>query len=86
MPFAFSSPEWSNEKGVGAALAFRLLGVNSYHCVSPPVSGSQNVSRFFSEETADLLGAIMIVKEDPAELAEAIRQDIERKRMQLGWA
>ncbi|WP_295445853.1 hypothetical protein [uncultured Thiodictyon sp.] len=32
LPLAFSRPEWSNEKGVGAALSFRLLGLNSYHC------------------------------------------------------
>ena len=33
MPYAFTSPEWSNEKGIDAALGFRLMGVNSYHCV-----------------------------------------------------
>ena len=26
LPFAFASPEWSNEKGIGAALGFRLFG------------------------------------------------------------
>jgi carbon-monoxide dehydrogenase catalytic subunit len=85
MPFAFSSPEWSNEKGVGAALAFRLLGINSYHCIDAPLSGSENVSRFFSEDTADILGAVMVVNESPRELAEAILLDIEQKRRCLGW-
>ncbi|MDE7479426.1 MAG: carbon monoxide dehydrogenase, partial [Lachnospiraceae bacterium] len=28
MPFAFTSPEWSNEKGIDAALGFRLMGIN----------------------------------------------------------
>jgi anaerobic carbon-monoxide dehydrogenase catalytic subunit len=53
MPFAFASPEWSNEKGVGAALGFRLLGVPSYHCVPAPIGGSAAVSRFFHETTQD---------------------------------
>ncbi len=46
-PFAFSSPEWSNEKGVGAALSFRLLGLDSCHCIPAPVAGSEKVARFF---------------------------------------
>jgi len=51
MPFAFASPEWSNEKGVGAALGFRLLGINSYHSVYPPVQGSKNVMKYLFEDT-----------------------------------
>lgn len=51
MPFAFASPEWSNEKGLGAALGFRLLGINSYHSVYPPVQGSQNVMKYLFEDT-----------------------------------
>src|SRR5699024_6187596 len=51
MPFAQSSPEWGNEKGVGAALAFRLLGLNSYHCVEPQTFGSAKVTKFLKEDT-----------------------------------
>ncbi len=29
MPYAFTSPEWSNEKGIDATLGFRLMGINS---------------------------------------------------------
>jgi carbon-monoxide dehydrogenase catalytic subunit len=85
MPFAFSSPEWSNEKGVGAALAFRLLGVNSYHCVEAPVGASDNVSRFFSSDTMEAFGAVMVVEEDPERLAAIICRDVEDKRERLGW-
>ncbi len=78
MPFAFASPEWSNEKGVGAALGFRLLGVPSYHCVPAPIGGSAAVSRFFHETTQDSLGATMVVERDPQRLAQRIIDDLSR--------
>ncbi|MBD1399649.1 anaerobic carbon-monoxide dehydrogenase catalytic subunit [Pelovirga terrestris] len=84
-PFAFSSPEWSNEKGVGAALSFRLLGINSYHCISPPVSGSDKVARFFYEQTRESLGSVMVIEPDPATLAKRIILDFDQRRSELGW-
>lgn len=83
MPFAFASPEWSNEKGVGAALGFRLLGLSSFHCVPPPVGGSANVSRFFYEDTERLLGGRMVVEVDPGRLAERIIEDLDGRRASL---
>ncbi|MZP28277.1 anaerobic carbon-monoxide dehydrogenase catalytic subunit [Heliobacterium undosum] len=80
MPFAFASPEWSNEKGLGAALSFRLMGLNSYHCVPAPVFGSDKVRRFLEEETQELLGSIMVVVADPVELGERIVKDLEERR------
>jgi carbon-monoxide dehydrogenase catalytic subunit len=86
MPLAFASPEWSNEKGVGAALGFRLLGVPSYHCVHAPIGGSVRVSRYFSDDTQGELGAVMTVEVDPLALARRIVGDIDRRRAALGWA
>ena len=72
MPFAFASPEWSNEKGIGAALAFRLLGIDSYHCVFAATLGSDRVQNFLEHETRELLGAAAIVETDPKQLATRI--------------
>jgi carbon-monoxide dehydrogenase catalytic subunit len=85
MPFAFASPEWSNEKGLGAALGFRLLGINSYHSVYPPVQGSQNVMKYLFEDTQETLGSVMVVEVDPNKLAERMISDIKDKRKALGW-
>lgn len=79
MPFAFVSPEWSNEKGIGAALSFRLLGLNSYHCIYGSTLGSDNVSQFFSDRTQALLGSIMVVETDPNKLAHCIINDLETR-------
>jgi carbon-monoxide dehydrogenase catalytic subunit len=86
LPFAFASPEWSNEKGVGAALSFRLLGLDSYHCVHAPVLGSANVHRFLTEETRTTFGGAMIVDPDPAALAQRIVDDLSARRQRLGWS
>jgi carbon-monoxide dehydrogenase catalytic subunit len=85
LPLAFSSPEWSNEKGLGAALGFRLLGLNSYHCIDPPVAGSDKVARFFYEDTQELLGAVMVVDPDPTALARRIVADFDARRSAIGW-
>lgn len=83
LPIAFASPEWSNEKGVGAALSFRLLGINSYHCVYPPVQGSDNVMNYIFDKSADKLGSKMIVDTDHIKLAQRIIADITEKRKVL---
>nr|WP_274521963.1 anaerobic carbon-monoxide dehydrogenase catalytic subunit [Ectothiorhodospira lacustris] len=80
MPFAFASPEWSNEKGVGAALGFRLLGIPSYHCVPAPIAGSEAVERFFYETTGPMLGAVMVWEQDPAVLVGRMIQDMDARR------
>lgn len=85
MPFAMSSPEWGNEKGIDAALAFRLNGINSYHCVEAPIFGSQNVTEFLKHGSRELLGSVMTVDVDPVSLAHRIIDDMKEKRQKLGW-
>lgn len=85
LPFAFSSPEWGNEKGIGAALGFRLMGINSYHCVEAQIHGSAKVIKFLKEDTKSMLGSSMNVDTNPTSLGEKIVQDFKAKREKLGW-
>lgn len=85
LPFAFSSPEWGNEKGLGAALGFRLMGINSYHCVEAQIHGSAKVIQFLKEGTKATLGSSMNVDTNPTSLGEKIVQDFKTKREILGW-
>jgi len=80
LPFAFASPEWSNEKGIGAALSFRLLGINSYHCVYPPIQGSDNVMNYIFNKSSEKLGSKMVVEINHAKLAQRIISDIDDRR------
>jgi carbon-monoxide dehydrogenase catalytic subunit len=85
LPFAFSSPEWGNEKSIDASLGFRLMGVSSYHCVEAQIYGSQNVIEFMKHGTKELLGSTMNVDTDPVALGNKIVEDIKAKRKALGW-
>lgn len=85
MPYTFASPEWSNEKGICAALSFRLLGIDSYHCVYAPTQGSDNVTAFMKDGTKDILGSSMIVNVNHIELANQIVADLKGQRKALGW-
>jgi carbon-monoxide dehydrogenase catalytic subunit len=85
MPYAFASPEWSNEKGINAALAFRLLGINSYHSVYAPILGSDRVTEFMTTGTKATLGSEMIVDVDHIALAKRLVDDLKAKRAALGW-
>jgi len=85
MPFAEVTPEWSSEKGVGAALAFRMLGFDSYHCVHAPVQGSKKVHDFLYGGTRDLMGSCMKVDTDPKKVAEMIIADFAEARSNLCW-
>ena len=84
MPYAFSSPEWSNEKGIDAALGFSLNGISSYHCVEAPIFGSPKVIEFLKESTKSTLKSSMIVDVDPVSLGEKIVYDMKKKREALG--
>lgn len=84
MPFAFASPEWSNEKGIDAALGFRLNGISSYHCVEAPIHGSSKVIEFLKEGTKETLHSSMVVDVDPVSLGEKMVADMKEKRRQLG--
>lgn len=85
MPYAFASPEWGNEKGIGAALGYRLMGVNSYHCVEAQIHGSKKVIEFLKEGTKETLGSAMHVDTDPISLGNKIIEDFKEKRRALGW-
>ena len=85
MPYGFASPEWSNEKGIDAALGFRLMGVNSYHCVEAQIWGSKNVIEFLKEGTRETLKSVMYVNTDPFLTGKKIVDDMIVKRRRLGW-
>ncbi|OPX49503.1 anaerobic carbon-monoxide dehydrogenase catalytic subunit [Clostridium thermobutyricum] len=84
MPYGLASPEWANEKGIGASYSFRLMGINSYHCVYPPAHGSENVMNFILD-SSETLGSKMNIDVDPIKLADKIISDFKEKRAALGW-
>jgi anaerobic carbon-monoxide dehydrogenase catalytic subunit len=70
-------------EGIDAALSFRFLGLDSYHCVFAAVLGPERVRRFLEEDTRELLGSVAIVETDPKQLANRIVSDLERRRLAI---
>jgi carbon-monoxide dehydrogenase catalytic subunit len=86
MPFAFSGSKWINEKGLGAALGFHLLGLDSYHCIPAQIEGSPEVQAFFEVGTTEILCGRMVVRTDLVELGNVIVRELETRRHGLTLA
>ncbi|MCL2347678.1 MAG: hypothetical protein FWC50_05385 [Planctomycetaceae bacterium] len=80
MPFAFLSPEWSNEKGIGSSLSFRLLGINSYHCVYPPIQGSDHLAEYMLNGGMKRFGSRMVINPDHVALTKRLMRDMDELR------
>jgi carbon-monoxide dehydrogenase catalytic subunit len=61
------------------------MGLDSYHCVPAPVTGSEAVRQFLDQGTRDLLGGGMVVVPEPGQLAARIVEDLSLRRKDLGW-
>ena len=82
--YSWLSGNPANEKGIDAALGFRLNGISSYHCVEAPIHGSSKVIEFLKEGTKETLHSSMVVDVDPVSLGEKMVADMKEKRRQLG--
>jgi len=85
LPFAEITPHWSDEEDFCIALAYRMLGFNSYHCVPAPIQGAKNVQDFLYGGSKALFGSCMNVEPDPKKIAEKIVLDFEEARSNLCW-
>lgn len=85
LPFAELSPNWSDEQDYCLALAYRMLGFNSYHCDPGPVQEARKIQEMFSGEAGKSLGSSMTVIPDPEELARKIVRDFDEARSNVCW-
>jgi len=83
-PFALCSPEWGNEKGLCAQVAFRVNGVSSFHCVPPPVEGAPAVKEALMN-TKGSFGSTCTVDYDPEVVGDLILAFFKKQREALGW-
>lgn len=84
LPALGVAPEWMSEKAIAIGCYFVASGVpvvlgNPFY-----VSGSENVSKFLSQDTESLFGASFHTIEDPMEAAARIVEMLNGKREKLG--
>ncbi|MBR2005670.1 MAG: hypothetical protein IKK39_10450 [Thermoguttaceae bacterium] len=80
LPFAFASPEWGNEKGIGASLGFRLLGVNLYRCVEAQIHGSRKVIEIFEGRNEGGFGFRDVCRRRPGRARTQNRRRLEGEK------
>lgn len=85
LPFAEITPHLSDEQDFCTALAFRLLGFNSYHCDSTPIQGAEKIQELIPEEMGRMLGSSMNIIPDPKELAQKVVCDFDEARSNVCW-
>ena len=85
LPLAQVIPQCFNEKEFCTALAYRTLGLNSYHCEQSAVRDASDLVDFLPEETKDLLGSSITIDADPEKLAEKIVADFDQARSDICW-
>jgi len=84
VPAVGVAPEWMSEKAIAIGSYFVASGVDVVLGSGFNVSGSENVTKFLNEETADLFGASFHVCEDPMTAVELIMKLLNEKRDKLG--
>ena len=84
LPAVGVAPEWMSEKAVTIACYFVASGVDVVLGRPFRVSGSENVSRFLSEDVRDIFGASFHVCEDARKAFTAIMGLLDESRRKLG--
>ncbi|MGL5507718.1 MAG: anaerobic carbon-monoxide dehydrogenase catalytic subunit, partial [Paraclostridium sp.] len=81
LPVAGVAPEWMSEKAVAIACYVVSSGIDTFLGVMPPVGGSPKMVEKLTNTISEKVGAKFAVHENPQELATAIVENMEAKRI-----
>jgi carbon-monoxide dehydrogenase catalytic subunit len=84
LPVAGAAPEWMSEKAVSIGMYFVASGVYTVIGEPLPVLGSENVTRYLTEEMENDVGGKWAFERDPIKAARMMIEHIEKKRDDLG--
>jgi len=83
LPVAGAAPEWMSEKTVSIGFYFVVSGVFTTLGIPFPVEGSENLTRYLTEELEQIVGGKFAFKSDPIKAAHLMIEHIDRKREAL---
>jgi len=84
LPVAGAAPEWMSEKAVSIGMYFVSSGVYTVIAEPLPVLGSENLTRYLTDEIEQELGGKWVFERDPVKAAGLMIEHIESKRDALG--
>lgn len=84
LPAVGSAPELVQEKAMSIGGSFLCMGTSVHVAPAPRMLGSPVVTKTFTEDLANITGAVMHVECDPHKAADWMAGEIGRKRAGLG--
>jgi len=84
LPVAGAAPEWMSEKAISIGMYFVASGVFTVIGEPLPILGSENLTRYLTEEIEKEIGGKWAFERDPIKAAQLMLEHIEKKRDALG--
>lgn len=84
LPVAVTAPEYMEQKATIDAVFAVAYGLVTHVSPVPPITGSEDAVKLFTEDVEKLTGGKVLVEEDPEKAAELLEKVIEEKREKLG--
>ncbi len=84
LPVAVTAPEYMEQKATIDAVFAVAYGLVTHVSPIPPITGSDEAVKLFTEDVEKLTGGKIVVEEDPVKAAEKLEEAIIEKRKALG--
>ena len=84
LPVAVTAPEYMEQKATIDAVFAVAYGLTTHVSPIPPITGSEEAVKLFTEDVEKLTGGKVMVEEEPVKAAELLERVIEEKRAKLG--
>jgi len=84
LPVAVTAPEYMEQKATIDAVFAVAYGLVTHVSPVPPITGSEDAVKLYTEDVEKLTGGKVLVEEDPLKAAELLEKVIEEKRNKLG--
>ncbi len=85
LPVVVTAPEYMEQKATIDAVFAVAYGLTVHVSPTPPITGSDEAVRLFTEDVEKLTGGKIIVEEDMKKAAEMLDRVISEKRKRLGF-
>ena len=83
LPIAGAAPEWMSEKAVSIGFYFVASGVFTTLGMPLPIEGSENLTRYVTDELEAIVGGKFAFESDPIKAAHLMIDHIDKKRAAL---
>ena len=83
LPVAGAAPEWMSEKAISIGFYVVASGVFTVFGTPHPVLGSENVTKYITEDLENIVGAKFAFEADPIKAARLMIKHIDKKRAAL---